>query len=76
MAQPREIRHRAKRRLNGFMERVGFVKADWKVVTSITAVKSFGHTSALALNISSRSESLFYSAAAHIRLRVLKSGHR
>ena len=55
----------AKRHLGGIKERVEFVKPGQEVVTGITAVEAFGHTAGmLAFNISSGSESLFYSADA------------
>ncbi len=64
----------AKRHLGGIKERVEFVKPGQEVVTGITAVEAFGHTPGmLAFNISSGSESLFYSADAlhHFALSVV-----
>jgi glyoxylase-like metal-dependent hydrolase (beta-lactamase superfamily II) len=65
---------RAKRHLGGIKERVEFVKPGQEVVTGITAVEAFGHTPGmLAFNISSGSESLFYSADAlhHFALSIV-----
>ena len=64
----------AKRHLGGIKERVEFVKPGQEVVTGITAVEAFGHTPGmLAFNISSGSESLFYSADAlhHFALTIV-----
>ena len=64
----------AKRHLGGIKERVEFVKPGQEVVTGITAVEAFGHTPGmLAFNISSGSESLFYSADAlhHFALSIV-----
>ena len=63
----------AKRHLDGIKERVEFVKQGQEVVTGITAVEVFGHTPGmLAFNISSGSDSLFYSADAlhHFALSI------
>jgi glyoxylase-like metal-dependent hydrolase (beta-lactamase superfamily II) len=64
----------AKRHLGGIKERVEFVKQGQEVVTGITAVEVCGHTPGmLAFNISSGSESLFYSADAlhHFALSIV-----
>lgn len=64
----------AKRHLGGIKERVEFVKHGQEVMTGITAVEVFGHTPGmLAFNISSGSESLFYSADAlhHFALSIV-----